>query len=282
MQKRRFYCIIVHMKLSKKKQDVSPYVKTRYKVGLALSGGGTRGLAHVGVIKAFAEERIRIDFVAGTSAGALVGACFCAGVSCEKMTEEAKTLKRKDVLNSKFMIGSDSANIRAVADKLLQGADFNQLAIPFSAVAVDIKSGNEIILNDGDVATAVSASCAVPALFTPVPLGEWLLVDGGLLNNMPADVCRRMGADVVIGVDLNHNRGKGTASRKLKDTLIATWNITTKSTMYKGEINSDAVIEPELSEYKNTSLERIDDMVEEGYRAAKAKMGEIKEILQIR
>ena len=96
---------------ARKKSD-DGFVKSRYKLGLALSGGGTRGLAHAGVIKAFAEERIRIDVVAGTSAGALVGACFCAGVSLQRMTDEAKALKRKDVLNSKFMIGSDSANIR--------------------------------------------------------------------------------------------------------------------------------------------------------------------------
>ncbi len=266
---------------ARKKSD-GGFVKSRYKLGLALSGGGTRGLAHAGVLKAFAEERIRIDVVAGTSAGALVGACFCAGVSLQRMTDEAKALKRKDVLNSKFMIGSDSANIRAIADRLLSGATFEQLSIPFSAVAVDIRSGNEVILNDGDVATAVSASCAVPALFTPVLLGDRLLVDGGLLNNMPADVCRRMGADVVVGVDLNHNRGKGTTSRRLKDTLVATWSITTKSTMYKGEMNSDVVIEPELSDYKNTSLDNIDAMIEEGYCAAKAKMDEIKEILQIK
>lgn len=270
------------MKFSKKKPDISPYVKTCYKVGLALSGGGTRGLAHVGVLKAFAEERIRIDCIAGTSAGSLIGAMYANGISCERMVEEAKTVKRKDLLNSKLVIGSNSSNIKSIADRLLDGATFERLDIPFSAVAVDIASGNEVVLNSGDIATAVSASCAVPALFTPVKMDDMLLVDGGLLNNMPADVCRRMGADVVIGVDLNHNRGKGTTSRKLKDTIVAIWTITTKSTMYKGEMNSDVVIEPELGEYKNTSLTHIDEMVEEGYRAAKAKMNEIKEILQIR
>lgn len=266
---------------ARKKSD-GGFVKSRYKLGLALSGGGTRGLAHVGVIKAFAEERIRIDVVAGTSAGALVGACFCAGVSLQRMTDEAKALKRKDVLNSKFMLGSDSANIRAIADRLLGGAIFQQLDIPFSAVAVDIRSGSEVILSEGDVATAVSASCAVPALFKPVVLNDMLLVDGGLLNNMPSDVCRQMGAEIVIGVDLNHNRGKGTSSRKLLDTLVATWNITTKSTMYKGLFNSDVVIEPELSAFKNTSLDGINLMVQEGYDAAKEKMPEIKEMLKLK
>ena len=270
------------MAIFRKKQIDDGFVKSRYKLGLALSGGGTRGIAHIGVLQAFAEARIRIDVVAGTSAGSLIGAMYANGIPCEKMIEEAKLIKRKDLLNSKLVIGSSSANIKAVADRLLDGVTFEQLKLPFSAVAVDIASGDEVILNEGDVATAVSASCAVPALFTPVKTGDMLLVDGGLLNNMPADVCRRMGADIVIGVDLNHSRGKGTTSRKLIDTLVATWNITTKSTMYKGEMNSDLVIEPKLTEYKNTSLANIDAMVEEGYRAAKEKMDEIKELMQSR
>ncbi|MCM1533148.1 MAG: patatin-like phospholipase family protein [Corallococcus sp.] len=254
----------------------------KFKLGLALSGGGTRGFAHIGVLRAFEENRIGFDCVAGTSAGSLMGAMYCAGVSLDDIIEEGKNVRRKDVLNSRIVIGSESANIAKIADKLLCDKTFDDLSTPFAAVAVDITEGREVVLNSGNVSQAVSASCAVPALFKPVEIDGMLLVDGGLLNNMPADVCRRMGAEIVIGVDLNHNRGKGTQSRKLVDTLVATWNITTKSTMYKGYHNSDIVIEPELSQYKNTSLSYIDEMVEEGYRAAMAKMDEIKELLQIR
>ena len=261
-----------------KKEDA--YHKLKFKLGLALSGGGTRGFAHIGVLKAFEEERIKFDCVAGTSAGSLIGAMYCADVSCEEMIEEAKQVKQKELL-SKFVIQSDSSNIAKVANHLLADKTFKELSVPFAAVAVDISDGEEVILNQGSVAKAVSASCAVPALFKPVEIDGMVLVDGGLLNNMPADVCRSMGAEIVIGVDLNHHRGSGTKSKKIKDTLIATWNITTKSTMYKGIHNSDLVIEPELAEFKNTSLKYIDEMVEEGYRAAKEKMAEIKELLQI-
>lgn len=270
------------MKFLRKKQADSAYYKLKYRLGLALSGGGTRGLAHIGVLRAFQENRIKFDYVAGTSAGSLVGAMYAAGIPWEQMLEEARSVRRKDIVNAKLFLGSESANVAKVADKLLLGKNFNELNLPFCAVAVDISSGNEIVLNSGSVARAVSASCAVPALFKPVELDGMLLVDGGLLNNMPADVCRRMGAEMVIGVDLNHNRGSGAKSRRLRDTLVATWNITTKSTMYKGFMNSDLVIEPELSEYKNTSLDNIDAMVEEGYRATIERMPEIKELLQIR
>lgn len=270
------------MKIFSKKKEISPYVKSRFKTGLALSGGGTRGLAHLGVLQAFAEERIRFDYVAGTSAGSLVGAMYAADIPLEQVIAESKKLAKRDLINARFVIGSNSENIANIASRLLEDLTFDELHIPFAAVAVDISSGREIVLNSGVVSTAVSASCAVPALFKPVKLDDMILVDGGLLNNMPADVCRHMGAEIVVGVDLNHNRGKGTSSNKLKDTLIAAWNITTKSTMYKGLINSDVVIEPELDAYKKTSLDNIDDMIMQGYNAAKSKMEEIKQLLQIR
>lgn len=253
--------------------------KSKLKVGLALSGGGTRGFAHVGVIKAFNEQSIHFDCVAGTSAGSLIGAMYCAGVSCEQMIEATKGVTRKDILNSMWAIGSDASNIGELANRLLLYKNFDDLSLPFAAVAVDITSGNEVVLTSGNVARAVSASCAVPALFKPVEINGMLLVDGGLLNNMPADVCKDMGADVVISVDLNHNRGQGTSSRKLKDILLATWSVTTKMSMYKGLQNSDVVIEPELGQFSRASLDNVQEMVDEGYRAAMEKMEEVKQLL---
>lgn len=256
------------------------FIKSRYKLGLALSGGGTRGIAHLGVLKAFAEQHIRFDCVAGTSVGSLVGALHCAGVNLDDVIAEAKVVTRKELVNKRFGIGSDSANIQRLAEKFLKGITFEQLQKPFACVAVDIISGSEVVLNSGDVSQAVSASCAVPVLFTPVKYGDMLLVDGGLLNNMPADVCRRLGADIVVGVDLNHNRGnKGSRPRNVLDTISATWNITTKSTMYKGQLNSDIVIEPELTEHKNTSLKDVDERIQAGYDATLKIIDELKKIL---
>ncbi len=251
-----------------------------YKLGLALSGGGTRGIAHIGVFKAFEEAGIKFSCVAGTSAGSIFGALYCKQIPWQDMLAETKKISRKDIIDKRFILGSDSQNIASVATRLLDGTTFEQLAVPFSAVAVDISHGEEVVLNSGDVATAVAASSAVPALFTPVRKDDMVLVDGGLLNNMPADVCRRMGADIVVSVDLNHTRGSGTSSLRLPEILMATWSITTKSTVYKGELNSDVIITPELSAYKNTRLEFIDEMFEEGYRAATEKLPEITELLK--
>ena len=258
--------------------------KTSYehKLGLALSGGGTRGIAHIGAFKAFEEAGIKFHYVAGTSAGSILGALYCADVPWQTMLDEVKKLRRKDLVDKRFWVGSDSANIANIARILLGNTTFEQLHIPFAAVAVDIRTGQEVVLNTGEVAKAVSASSAVPALFTPVRIGDMTLVDGGLLNNMPADVCRNMGAEVVVGVNLSTQRGQGSSSDKLKDTLFATLAITTRNAMVKGELYSDIIVTPELTAYKNTRLDNIEEMFEEGYRAANEKIEQIKELINIK
>ena len=166
--------------------------KLKFKIGLALSGGGTRGFAHIGVLKAFEEERIKFDCVTGTSIGSLIGAMYCANIGIEQMIEESRLVTRRDLVG-RFWINSDSANIAKVANRLLQDKTFEELSTPFAAVAVDLVDGQEVVLNSGNLAQAISASCAVPALFKPVEIDGMTLVDGGLFNNMPADVCRTLG-----------------------------------------------------------------------------------------
>ena len=251
----------------------------RHTLGLALSGGGTRGFAHLGVFRAFEQCHVPVSCVAGTSAGSIMGAFLCAGIPWQEVIVQAKAVTKKDLINKRWVIGSSSANIESIARRLLGDVTFEQLKIPFRAVAVDIATGSEVVLNSGSVAKAVSASSAVPVLFSPVKTDGMVLVDGGLLNNMPADVCREMGADVVVSVDLNHTRGSGTSSDKLLDTIVAVWDITAKGTVLKGQLNSDVIITPELADYKNTKLEGIEEMAEEGYRAAMEKMPQIQQLL---
>ncbi|MCM1043214.1 MAG: patatin-like phospholipase family protein [Corallococcus sp.] len=258
-------------------------IRRKYKLGLALSGGGTRGFAHIGALRAFDENGLKFDCVAGTSVGSLMGAAYCLGIEEKALVDFCYSVKDKDIVTSRiFKIGSPASNIEAVADKLFGGATFADVKIPFACVAVDLVSGNEVVLNKGSLAKACSASCAVPVVFTPVETNGMTLVDGGVLNNIPADVCRQMGAETVISVDLNHTRGEGTTSRKFREQLSATWRILTKSTAYKGIVNSDVIIEPELRIFKNTTISGIDEMIYEGYRAAVVKMPEIKELLGIK
>lgn len=253
--------------------------KRKYKAGLALSGGGTRGFAHIGVFKALEELGAHFDYVAGTSVGSIMGAMYASCISWQQIRDEAAKLTKRDIINKLMVIGSDSRNIKRIAERLLGEKTFDDLALPFSAVAVDIQSGDEVVISSGSVADAVAASSSVPVLFTPYKIGGQELVDGGLLNNMPADVCRKMGADVVVSVDLNSARGKGTTSRSIPGIVIASWNITTKGTMYKGYLASDLIITPNLSQYKNYKLDGLDEMIEEGYRATMEKAEEIEQLL---
>ncbi|MEG1528583.1 MAG: patatin-like phospholipase family protein [Clostridia bacterium] len=270
----------------KKKTEVTQIIKKNklpYKAGLSLAGGGARGFGHVGVLKAFEEENIVFDYVTGTSAGSMVGALYALGFTSQQIIEFGKSLKAKDLRPiSSVLISAPSKNIETQLNKVLGGVTFDKLQIPFSCVAVNIATGEEVVLSKGLVAPAVTASCAAPIFFKPAVIDGVQLVDGGLLNTMPADIVRQMGAEIVISVDINSKRAQGTTSSKLLNVLVATWRIATSASAYKGYMNSDLVIQPDLDRFKATSLDQdIDEMVEEGYKAAKEQMPQIKKLLGI-
>lgn len=252
----------------------------KYKLGLALSGGGARGFAHIGAFKAFAEHNINFDYVAGTSVGSIMGACYCAGYSYQQIADFAHTVYDRDIINSKLLkINNRASNIANVLSRLIGDITFQQLPIPLCVVAVDLISGNEVVLNSGNVAKACSASSAVPAIFTSVKIDNYNLVDGGLLNNIPSDVVRSMGAEYVVAIDLNHSRGEGTDSDKFWNKMGAVWRILMKATAFKGAMNSDIIIEPELRIFSNSTIANVDEMIEEGYRSTLNAIQEIKFML---
>ena len=181
------------------------------KVGVALSGGGARGLAHIGVLKVLAREGVPIDLLAGTSMGGVVAGAYAAGISPEFMEQEAvrmasprhllsladPTLPRRGLFEGQKVV--------EYLTRYLGDCTFDSLERPLSLIAVDLKSSEAVVLNDGRVTEAVHATIALPGLFRPVQRDERLLVDGGLLDNLPADVARQMGADVVVAVDVIGN-----------------------------------------------------------------------------
>lgn len=178
------------------------------RVGLALSGGGARGFAHIGVLAVLQREGIPIDLLAGTSMGGVVAAAYAAGVTPEFMKQEAlrmtnprrllsladPTLPRRGFFEGKKVVNYLTHH--------LGECTFDSLNCPLSLVAVNLKNSEPVILNEGRVTDAVRATIALPGLFKPVEREEQLLVDGGLLDNLPADVVRQMGADIVIAVDV--------------------------------------------------------------------------------
>lgn len=239
----------------------------KIKLGLALGGGGARGVAHIGVIRAFEELGLSFDIVAGTSAGAIVGSLYSAGRTSLQMQKLALSLKTKDIRTSKFFFKpSKASGISSILKKEFgKNLLFSELKNDFCAVAVDIKTGNEVDFTTGSVPETVAGSCAVPGVFVPVSYDDMFLVDGGLKNNVPADVARKMGADVVIAVDVNHNRGRGTKSTKLFSVLGSTIGVLMRDVVRAKLEYADIVLEPELTKYPSTKLENVDEMIKIGY-----------------
>jgi NTE family protein len=158
--------------------------------------------------------------------------------------------------------------------------DIQDLKKRFVAIATDIKAGRQHILEYGDLASAVSASCCVPVAFRPVVRDGFHLVDGGLLNNIPADVAKMLGAKYTVSVDINPTRGGGTASLKTFEVLKATLSIISANSSITGLIKSDIIIEPELSQFKPTSKDGYLDMIDIGYNATNEKIDEIKKLFE--
>ncbi len=178
-------------------------------VGLALGSGSARGLAHIGVLRAVGDAGVRVDAVAGTSMGALIGASFAAG----KLEGLATTFLELDwkgiasLLDPVFPRSGliDGQKIADVVRTHAASEAIQNLKVPFRAIATDRVSGDEVAIGTGDLIEAVRASIAVPGLFTPVRANDRILVDGGLVNPVPVSAARAMGAKMVIAVDLNHD-----------------------------------------------------------------------------
>ena len=183
---------------------------TTPRLGLVLGGGGARGLAHFGVLRVLQREKIPIHCIAGTSMGGLVGALFAAGVPSQRVEEEVLRLSRvtEQIRLVDVDLSAAGLSIRGrriynfMADLLGEELTFADLPMPLAMVAVDIHSGREVILQGGLVIDAVRATISVPGVFMPVDLGDYRLVDGGVLDNVPVDVARGMGATRTIAVDV--------------------------------------------------------------------------------
>ena len=197
----------------------------RPKIGLALGSGSARGLAHVGVIRAIADAGIQIDCIAGTSMGALIGAVHAAGKLDELETffldfDWKKTASFFDVVLPRSGL-LDGAKVSELVRSHIHADDIEALPIAFAAVASDLVSGEEVVLRTGDIIEAVRASISVPGIFTPVRRNGQILVDGGLINPVPASAARAMGAGFVIAVDLNHQIVNGKNLKPLLPTAAS-------------------------------------------------------------
>lgn len=260
------------------------------KIGLALGSGGSRGVAHLGVIKALEEEGIRPDYIVGCSMGSVVGAGYACGLSVEEMFGVVSKLKAINLIDLSavpitqlaFFKGQKMQNLLV---SKIGDVQFSDLKIPFKCVASDLYSGRLVVLSEGSVAEAVRASSSIPGVFPPVKLGERLLIDGGVLCRVPTEQVWDMGADAVIAVDVLCNTGDSVTQVRSMVSLVTRifdmmdYNGTEmkrKLTARKGEL----YIIPEMKGQSQYAVKGLDKAFEEGYNTAKAQMKEIKKLIK--
>jgi NTE family protein len=276
----------------------------RPRIGVALGGGSARGIAHVGVLRWFDEHHVPVDVLAGTSMGGLIGGAFATGMSADEIEEMLsavdwdtmfgssnfafKNVRRKrdsraylshlefglkrgiqapTALNSGQQVDLLLARIAAGSYAL---DSFDQLPTPFRAVAVDLKTAKFVILDHGSLALAMRATMSLPLIFPPVELDNWLLVDGGALNNIPADVARAMGADRVIAVNVGDLTDRKEINLSMLGLAGETLDAMMRANTLKALTAADVVLNVPLSAYGSLDWRRYRDLIQDGYRAAEA------------
>lgn len=254
------------------------------RVGLALSGGGALGAAHIGVLEVLERRGIHPCCVAGTSAGSLVGAAYCAGVALERMRDEALRLQWSTVgrvVRPRYGF-FDGSRLEDYFVRVVGGdKTFDELKIPFACAAADLLTEEVVILREGRVAHAVRASCALPGVFTPVEDYEGhFLVDGGLVNNLPVAVLREMGAEYTIAVDLSSPPTSGRdRPRRMWEMWFLCLDTLLRNTQREVGL-ADAVIRPNVPNYNMFDLGGIPTYMERGREAAEQAIPRILKDLE--
>ena len=258
-------------------------VQNSQRVGVALGGGATLGVAHVGVLKALVESKIPIDCISGTSAGSLVAACFAFGVPLPQMVEVAGDMSWKKFSKfgrSRLGISSNEPMGTFITD-VLGDVLIEDAHLPLAVVATDIEARTMVILRSGRLRDAVRASTSMPGVFVPVEIDGRLLVDGGLMENVPLTALAQMGATFRIGVNL-FARQSTTRPRHIVDIISSAFSVLS-SHRDKVLAEADYMIEPDTSMFDMTKFKDIEQVIDEGYRATKAVIPELQaKLLQSR
>ena len=262
----------------------------RPSVGLALSSGGARGWAHVGVLEAFRDLEVPIDIIAGTSAGAVIGSYYASGAFqhirefAENMKSFRTTLTYLDIKPGGGGI-IDGKRFVQVLESHLPVRNFNDLAIPFGVVATDLNNMQEVHITEGALLPAIRASMAIPGLFNSYDHGGVKLVDGGLLNPLPTNLARKLGADIVIAVDLYAYPDDKEADPGDLESFTGVFNRTIETMqqrilkMNKHTDPADFYIQPDVHDFTVMDFHRAEEAIQIGYKAAVSQMNQIRKII---
>ena len=282
----------------------------RPKIGLVLSGGGAKGFAHIGVLKVLEKAGVKIDYIGGTSMGAVVGGLYASGYNATQIdsifqntnfdqllqdyiprTSKSFYEKQNDELYAfslpfkKFSLGVPIALSKGMFNynlltklthKVRHIKDFNKLTIPFVCIATDIETGQEVIMHNGYLPQAMLASSAFPTLFSPVEINGKMLVDGGISNNYPVEEVRKMGADIIIGVDVQDDLKDRNSLRDATRILVQISNLQMIESMKDKVTKTDIYIKPDISNYSVISFDQGQEIIKKGVAAAMLNYDEIK------
>lgn len=272
-------------------------------IGLALGGGGARGLAHIGVLRVFEREHIPVHFIAGTSMGGIIGAAYAAGVPLDTIASVALNIRNRleqiRLLDFKLTgrgLIKGTRLYRQLASLLGEELAFSDLKIPLALVAVDMLTGREVVMREGKVVDAIRATMSVPGVFEPVPHDDLLLVDGGILNNVPVDVVCESGAQVRIAVDVMPDFPRNRVGQApvvqapktahlppaMQDVMNAFLIMIAEMTEYRLRVcTPDLVIRPEISSQVSllTGFELAEEVIASGETAAELALPEILQIV---
>jgi len=256
----------------------------RPKVALVLGGGAARGFAHVGVIRVLEQEKIPIDLIVGTSVGSLIGAIYAHDVNSFELEWTAFTLEREDLFDyGLFTVftglgAARGAKLEEFVRNKVPVEDISQLKIPFAATATDLNNGIQVILDSGPVDVAVRASCAIPGIFEPVAREGRLLVDGGVLDNLPVQAARDKGAEIVIAVDVSSEVKNNEISNVL-EVMVQSIHIMSYDNIKRGRRDADILISPKVGTVGMLDFSKKKECLQAGIEAARLALPEIRKII---
>lgn len=286
----------------------------RPKIGLVLGGGGALGLSHIGVLKVLEEQRVPVDFIAGTSMGSIIAGLYACGMAPDEMQKFLEGLDWNEVMNDETprrelffrrkledqrylfemglnrrgaMMGTGMAAgqkfnnlMQYITLRAVSVTNFNDLPIPFRAVATDLQSGTPYVIDHGNLAVAMRASMAVPGVFTASEIEGHLLVDGGIVNNLPVDVVKAMGADFIIAVDVGSDSDNvdPESLKSLGGILGRTYNIAQRPGQVEAYKLANLGIQPPLAGFTAAEFDRVSEFVPQGEKGARAKLAELAKL----
>ena len=260
-----------------------PVPLPKIRIGLALGGGAAKGFAHIGVIKMLEANGIKAEFVAGTSAGSVVGAMYAAGMDPYRMQQRALVLDESSIRDISLFSGGliKGVKLQDYVNDMVNNKPIEALRLPFAVVATQLETGQRTVFQRGNTGQAVRASSSVPGVFEPVKIGKFNYVDGGIVSPVPVDAARQLGADLVIAVDISSK-----ATGKAPADLLG---IVNRSIMIMGQklgeqelARADVVIRPRVNAIGPAEFAQRNQAIMEGERAAQAALPQIRaRILQL-